>query len=281
MNKHNKYPPSTVSSLVYGIHPCLAVTKAGKRVLHRFYLKKSRFENSIEDENIRRLIDFCNSQHVPIHVKEKSFFDRITDDVNHQGVCFDCDELQAVRMGAEHLNGFEELENQVWLFLDRVQDPGNLGAVIRSAQFFGVNKIMQPESGTSPLSAAVSKSSGGMMELANIFSVKISFLKSLIPRLRKEKWKIVSLVSRNEIEENLQENETNLLRGLEKFEHGSGSNVLIMLGNERDGVRRELRSLSTDFINIRQRNEQDAGSLNVSVCAGVVFYEMRRKRLIE
>ncbi len=141
------------------------------------------------------------------------------------------------------------------LFLDRVTDPHNLGAIIRSAAAFGFEHIVLPKDNTSNINEIVHKTSVGMT-----FHVKIYFataLQNLFKKLKQNEYWITAL-------------DMNGNTSLEKIVSDDDKTVLI-LGSEGRGIRESLLK-EADFVSSIPMSD-DVESLNVSVSASIAMYE--------
>lgn len=182
-----------------------------------------------------------------------------------------------------------EADNQtvrypLFLFLDKVQDTGNFGAILRSAYFFGVTGVIVPDHGTAPMSAITVKSSAGAAEMVPILTTKheVEFLgkcynngwniiAATAPDANDSKKKAIDFLksSRKRPSLNREEIGTVLKQGP----------AILMLGNEGIGLRPKLENMARSTVAIRgltRRDEFAAGvvdSLNVSVAAGVLLQQ--------
>ncbi len=151
-------------------------------------------------------------------------------------------------------NLFKEQPKNI-LFLDRVTDPHNLGAIIRSAVAFGFEHIILPKDNTSNINEIVHKTSVGMT-----FHVKIYFataLQNLIKKLKKNEYWITALDMDGETP-------------LEKVV-ADDDKTMIILGSEGRGIRESLLK-EADFVSSIPMLDS-VESLNVSVSASIVMYE--------
>jgi RNA methyltransferase, TrmH family len=146
--------------------------------------------------------------------------------------------------------------------LDFVQDPGNLGTIIRAAAWFGVKNIICSENCVDVYNPKVIQSTMGAILHVNVFYCNL-----------KEFFEKVS-------ERNIQLFGT-LLEGTSIYENKLGNKGIILLGNESKGISDELKPFITDRIRIPGANTTTPGieSLNVGMAASVVFSEFMRRRI--
>ena len=143
------------------------------------------------------------------------------------------------------------------VLLDGVQDPGNVGTIIRNCVAFGVDTIVLSKGSVNPYNDKVLRSTGGMIYNINII---ISDLESIIDKLKENNIKIYGTSLKSSISlENMPKSD--------KF--------AIIFGNEGNGVSDNI--LSKCDINVRIDMERDCESLNVGVSSGIVLYHMYRR----
>ena len=143
------------------------------------------------------------------------------------------------------------------VLLDGVQDPGNVGTIIRNCVAFGVDTIVLSKGSVNPYNDKVLRSTGGMIYNINII---ISDLESIIDKLREDNIKIYGTSLKSSISlENMPKSD--------KF--------AIIFGNEGNGVSENI--LNNCDVNVRIDMERDCESLNVGVSSGIVLYHMYRR----
>ena len=147
----------------------------------------------------------------------------------------------------------EELGNKI-LVLDNVQDPGNLGTIIRSAVAFTIDTIILSDDTVDLYNSKVIRASQGMIFKINI--VRKSLLE-VIPNLKKQGYRIYTTNVKN----------GKSLKNVEKV-----SKFAIIMGNEGLGVKESISSLADDFLYIDMA--KDCESLNVAVAASIILYEL-------
>jgi 21S rRNA (GM2251-2'-O)-methyltransferase len=160
----------------------------------------------------------------------------------------------------------------LWLALDEVVDPQNLGAIIRSAHFLGVAGVVVCAKNSAPLSPVVSKASSGAMEAVEVHSVGV--MHRFLSRCVEEGWDVYGAAA-----EDRAEDVTDIAM--------ARPSVLVM-GNEGSGLRTNVRRACNRMVRIEGgpgmgggRDRQDGGegggsvdSLNVSVATGIILHTM-------
>ncbi len=148
---------------------------------------------------------------------------------------------------------FSIIGNKI-LLLDRIQDPGNLGTIIRSAVAFNVDTIILSEDSVDLYNEKVIRSTEGMLFNLNILRKD---LKTFIPKLKEDNYKIVG---------------TRLTSGMKVKDYIFPKRIALVMGNEGNGISSEVLSLCDDFVYIPMN--ESCESLNVGVAASILMYEM-------
>lgn len=138
------------------------------------------------------------------------------------------------------------------VILDNIQDPGNLGTIIRSAVAFSIDTIILSDNCVDLYNDKVIRSSEGMMFHVNILRRN---LKKIIPILKNSGYTIYATT----------------VSGKGNFE--SNNNIALVIGNEGNGISKEILSLCDKNITIEMN--ENCESLNAGVCASILMYKMR------
>ena len=183
----------------------------------------------------------------------------IKEDANHQRVAA-LIEPKPTLVLKDLLETHGHGKNRLFLMIDSVTDPNNLGAIIRTAVAFGVEVIILPKDRSAQIKDDVYKTSGGAVEDMD-FCVEINLVRSV--ELLKEKgfW-----VYGFEEDAEKKINEADLK-----------GNVCCIIGGEDTGIRKLLTQNCDMLLNISISKKVQ--SLNVSVSAGIILYEVQRQRL--
>ncbi|NXX64084.1 MRM1 methyltransferase, partial [Scopus umbretta] len=168
------------SEILFGIAPCSLALSQSRRDLFRLFLKQgSGSQRLIMSEFVLQ----ATARGVPVqHVKRREL-DALCRGRVHQGVCLEATPLRfkSLEEAEKPDLGNEETPNRrlIWLALEQIQDPMNLGALLRSAYFLGVDRVVTSQRNSCPLTPTVSKASSGAMEVFDVYSTDDlrSFLK--------------------------------------------------------------------------------------------------------
>jgi 23S rRNA (guanosine2251-2'-O)-methyltransferase len=241
-----------MSDVIYGIH---AVSEALKSRQRRFdYVAVARDRT---DPRVQRVIDDCRGQGIAVRFVPREEIDRATRSSTHQGVMAftsrkaysDLDELVAGR-GGEYL---------FLLVLDGVEDPQNLGALLRSANGAGVDGVVIPERRAAGITGTVVKASAGASEHLPVARV-VNIARTLEELKDRNIWTI-----------GLDE------RAPQSYDEPDyNMHCALVLGAEGKGLHELVRKKCDLLVSIPMMGS--VASLNVSVAGGIVMYEVLRQR---
>lgn len=229
------------------MHPVREALRAG-RPIDRVLIAKGA-----GGPRLQEIIELCRERGVPLRFEPRDALDRATRSAAHQGV---------VAFGAAY--GYIEPADiptgaGLVLVLDGIEDPHNLGAIIRTAHAAGASAVMVPERRASSLTETVAKAAAGALEHLPV--VRIGNVRQALERLKSQGFWIYGLDE----------------RGAELYSDVDYARpTALVLGAEGHGLHEHVRK-QCDFL-VRIPMAGAISSLNVSVAAGVVLFEWRRKR---
>jgi 23S rRNA (guanosine2251-2'-O)-methyltransferase len=225
--------------IVYGRHPVLAVLQEGRPIRRLLLIRGGR--GDVVDDIVR----LARAAGIPFDLLDRAALDRTADGGNHQGVIA----LLADAGASAFL-----------LFLDNLQDPHNLGAILRSAHALGVDAAVLPRRGSVGLTATVAKASAGAIDRIPV--CRVGNLRRALDQARDAGLWITGLDPAGD-------------RDFTDLDFtGPGG---LVIGAEGHGLRRLVRE-GCDFVARIPMGRATAGSLNASVATGVVLYEVFRQR---
>lgn len=197
-------------------------------------------------------------RNIDVEIIAKGQIQRYCGPVLHQGV--------AAVMGAFRYHdepGLMELidksEMPFLIILDQVQDPHNLGAVLRTAEAAGVTAVIIPDKGSAEITGTVAKTSAGAVFHIPVHRTENLF--SLIEKLKTGGIKIIALAPGRQ----------NIL-----YNFDLNRPVALVIGSEGKGIRKNLQNLCDHIFSIPQSGK--LGSLNASVSAALIIFETVRQR---
>ena len=150
----------------------------------------------------------------------------------------------------------DKIQGNHILILDDIQDPGNLGTIIRSAVAFNIDTIILSKTGVDLYNSKVLRSTQGMIFNINIV---VSDIKEEILKLKNDNYKILTT--------NVEGGK--LVKSIEKSQK-----FAIIIGNEGKGVSKEIKELSDEYIYIEMNKKCE--SLNAAVATSIILYELSR-----
>ena len=239
-------------NVIFGINAVSEALKAGGRAFEWVGVAKER-----HDLRLQKLIQQCRHSSIPVRFLSRIELDRMAATASHQGVVAvtsskqyaDLDDLLVAKRG----------EHSLLVVLDGVEDPHNLGAILRTADAAGADGIVIPERRAAGVTGTVAKASAGASEHLPI--AKVTNIARTVEQLKEKELWIVGLDE----------------RGKENYDSiDYQMNCAIVLGAEGKGLH-DLVAKKCDFlVSIPMLGK--VPSLNVSVAAGVVLYEVVRQR---
>jgi len=243
--------------LLYGLNPLLEALRAGGRTPEELVIAEG-----VRDHRLRELIDLARARNVPVKRMPRAALDRTVGNTHHQGVMAripaaryaDAEELLtliALRVGS----AVEPLA----LVLDGVEDPRNLGAILRTSECAGVHGVFVPERRAAGLSETVAKASAGAIE--HIPVARATNLSLLISQLKERNVWVVGTAAD---------------AALDYTEWDWTKPSALVMGGEGAGLHRLVRERCDVLVRIPVQGKIE--SLNVSVAAGIILYEALRQR---
>ncbi|HVM74327.1 MAG TPA: 23S rRNA (guanosine(2251)-2'-O)-methyltransferase RlmB [Candidatus Saccharimonadales bacterium] len=237
-----------------GIHAVREALEAGNS-FDRIVIAKGRQDSRIED-----IVQLARQRDIPVRFEDRGNLDRLANSRDHQGVVA----IAAARPPAtledilERANSSKDQRGLVVL-LDGVEDPHNLGAIIRTALAAGAHGIVIPERRAAGLTDTVARASAGA--LAHLPIAKVTNLARTMEELKEAGYWLVGL------DEDGDKRYTEI---------DYTSPIGIIMGGEAKGLH-ELTRKRCDFV-VSLPTTGPVKSLNVSVAAGVVLFEALRQR---
>lgn len=234
-------------SLLAGIHPVREALRAGSP-LDRVVIAKGAGGTRLQE-----LIDLCREKGIAVRYEPRQNLDRAAAGAVHQGVIA----FSAAKQYAD----LDETasKNGLLVVLDGVEDPHNLGAIVRTAHAAGAAAIVIPERRAAPLTETAAKAAAGA--LAYLPVVKVTNINRALEELKERGYWIYGLDERGTV-------------SYDQVEYTSPT--AIVLGAEGKGLHEHVAK-HCDFL-VRIPMSGAVASLNVSVAAGVVLFEWRRRQ---
>ena len=243
MNNENKQQPD----FVIGRHPAMASLKSGHSI------NKVFIQEGLKSESIGQIIAKAKKQGLVIQRVSKSKLDTLANGQNHQGVVlavasFEYASLEQVFELAESRN-----EAPFVVILDGIEDPHNLGSILRTADAAGVHGVIIPKRRAVGLTSTVAKTSAGAIERVPVVQVN-----NLVNNLKELKDRGLWIFGTD-------------MAGTDYRRWDATGPVGLIIGNEGKGMARLTKENVDEMLTIPMVG--DIQSLNASVAAGLLIYQ--------
>ena len=239
---------------IEGRNAVIEAFRAGKPIDKIFIL------DGCQDGPISTIKREAKKKDVLIKYVTKERLDQISETGKHQGViayaaAYEYAELEDIFDKAK-----EKGEDPFIMILDNIEDPHNLGAIIRTANLAGAHGVIIPKNRAVGLTATVARTSAGALNFTPV--VKVTNISKTIQELKDRGMRFVCAD----------------MGGTEMYKLNLKGPIGLVIGNEGDGVSRLVRENCDMIASIPMKGDID--SLNASVAAGVLAYEIVRQRLL-
>lgn len=238
--------------IIIGRKPVLEALRRGEGA-EKLYMGREGDTGSL-----KAIHALAREQGVRIQTCDREKLDRLADGGLHQGVVLLA--TSVIYRSLDDLFAIAEERNEPPFFaiLDRIQDPHNYGAILRSAEVAGVHGVIVPERGAAPMTAVVHKASAGATQ--HIAICRVTNLTDAVLKLKKRGVWVYGADA----------------KGAPYTETDLTGPVAILIGNEEKGIGQALRKHTDGLIALPVRGNVD--SLNASNAAAVLFYEVLRQK---
>lgn len=240
--------------IIYGLNPVIEALRSDRRAFELFVAEGSG------DKRMEKVLKLASDKGVPVRIRDKRDIARICGSDFNQGVALkaepfaysDLNDILARCRASEH--------GGLLLILDGVQDPHNLGALIRTAACSGAHGVVIPKDRAAHITPAVEKASAGAV--GTIPVAQVVNIAQTIEELKKEGFWVFGAVaeSRSTV-----------------YDQDFTGNVVIVIGSEGEGIRPLVLKKCDVLFSIPLLG--GVSSLNASVAGGVVLFEIVRQRL--
>lgn len=253
--------------IVFGVAPCLLALTQGRRKARKLFVKDG------EASHRASVLKVCEEAHrrgVQVHRVSKKDLDKMSSGRVHQGVCLQASPLSYLTENSDSTSRRKDSNLPLWLVLEGIQDPMNLGAILRSAYFLGVDRVASSLYYSCPLSPVVSKASSGVMEVMGVYGYEN--LEDMLRLKAAQGWQVVGTVGAEAEESQIP------LAQCSDFQMTKPT--LLLMGGEGEGLSQRLLSLCQTLLTIPAGRELFPGieSLNVSVATGILLHSLLLSR---
>lgn len=246
-----------MSTLLYGINPVREALQRRRRQPLELLLRGGSTNPRLVELN-----DLACREGVPVRELPREELDRLAGD-HHQGVALRVAPLPKVEFEDLLAEACRAAEPPLWLVLDGITDPHNLGAILRNADAVGCHAVLAPKDRSCPLNATVAKSSAGALDAVPV--CQVTNLSRALEQLKQSGCWVYGLAG--------DEGSTSI------YATDLLGPVALVVGAEGKGIRPNVRKHCDQLLAIPMRGE--VSSLNASVASGVALFEVLRQRLAE
>lgn len=206
---------------------------------------------------IGEILQIARQKNIPVLVKKYVDLTRLLPDLSHQGIVARVEDFTYVDL--DHLAHIHPQQRALLIALDHITDEGNLGAIIRTAVFFGAHGLIIPKDRSAAMTAKVIKRSSGVyvhLPVARVVNMGMA-----LTQLKKKGFWIIGASGEGP---------------MAIYEFDWDRDVVIVLGNEQRGLSQSVRRQCDQVVRIPAAGH--AESLNVAVAGGVILSEIVRQR---
>lgn len=237
---------------IIGRNPVFEAIKAGREI-DKIIVKKGEYEGSLV-----AIIKKAKSLKIPVIEAEKAKLDSLCGRANHQGViafvaAHTYKDVKDMIKSAKEKSGAPFI-----IILDKITDPHNFGSIIRTANCAGADGVIIPKRGSVGLSEIVAKTSAGALEYTPV--AKVTNIAETIEMLKKEGFWVVGAEADGEL----------------MYKTDLTGAIALVIGSEGEGISHLVKEKCDFLCKIPMYGQ--INSLNASVAAGVMMYEIVRQR---
>ena len=250
--KTEEEPNAEIDNIVGGRNPVIE-TLQSSRDINKLFLQEG-----LSGEKVDRALSLAKKRKIPFSFVPKSKLDQLVVGGNHQGMVVSAAAVEYVELDDLFERAAQKKEAPFFLLLDGIEDPHNLGSIMRSADASGVHGIIIPKRRAVGLTAVVAKASAGAIEHVPV--VRVTNMVQVIQELKDRGLWIFGTD----------------MAGTDYREWEADMAVGLVIGNEGKGMSRLVKEQMDGIITIPMVGSIQ--SLNAGVAAGLLMYEVMRKR---
>ncbi|MEX0325308.1 MAG: TrmH family RNA methyltransferase [Puniceicoccaceae bacterium] len=233
---------------IYGLNPVFECLRAGRRTVHEAFVN----EKTATSSRLKTLARLLEKNGVRMNLTDKGRLHQLCGSPEHQNVV-----LRVSRY--PYVPSDDCLTQERVLLLDNVEDPHNVGAILRSAEVFGYHHVLLPTKGVPEVYPSVSKVSAGAVEFLNI--ARDCSAVTYCQKAVEAGYTVASLDMKGKVL-------------LDDFARDVPSPLLVVIGGEDRGVGQFILNNSSAVLAIPQSGK--INSLNASVAASLTLYALRK-----
>lgn len=238
--------------IIAGRHPVIEALKSEREV------SRVLIAENINEQSVRELLKLCKKMKVKVQrVAKNELSSRVKG--NHQGVIAYVKPYEYANLNDIFKRAEQKGELPFFIILDELEDPHNLGSIMRTADATGVHGIIIPKRRSVGLTTTVAKTSAGAIEYVPV--VRVTNITNTIEQLKERNVWVVGTDMENSDDYRTLDGETA---------------IAIVIGNEGRGISRLVKEKCDWLVSLPMIGH--VSSLNASVASGILMYEIYRKR---
>lgn len=235
----------------YGLHACLSIWERRPKDIIRVYIDPSNVKA------FKQLLKWCADQKKAYHIVPAEEINKVSDSIHHEGICILAQELAPVTP-EQFLASIAQKEKVCLLYLDGVQNPHNLGSIIRSCAHFGITHILGEQGKLPALSPSACRIAKGGAELVQLVS-----LTNPLQTLQKLKSRQFAFIG------------TSSHAKTPLYNFTFPPKTILAIGSESQGISKTFQSLSLSTLQIPGTGQVE--SLNVAIATSLCMAEYCRQ----
>jgi 23S rRNA (guanosine2251-2'-O)-methyltransferase len=242
-----------LADVIYGINAVKEALKQGLGIVELFISRGRKITGVTE------ILDLAREKDVPIKFRERIYLDKLSPSPFHQGVVAIPGKYAYRTIEDLTKTSLSQSPNGILIAADHITDPGNLGSLIRTAEFFGVHGLILPKDRSASITDTVHKRSAGGTAYLPVARV-VNLAQTLRQVADKGLWVVGA--------------EGGSTTSIYAFDWSR--DLVLVLGSEDKGISRVVKNQCHQIVGIPQFGHLN--SLNVSVAAGIILSEIVRQR---
>ncbi|NIA30223.1 MAG: 23S rRNA (guanosine(2251)-2'-O)-methyltransferase RlmB [Actinobacteria bacterium] len=240
--KQKKYRDKENLFLAEGVRLCEEALKSRAQIVEVIFCPAL-----VATERMQKILQRAHMGNIPVYHTGEKEFHSFSETETPQGMAF------LVRHPSWNFDSISERKKSLLLALDAIQDPGNLGTILRTAEWFAADGVLLGKGCVDVYNSKVVRSSMGAVFHIPVFE-NIS-LENALPAFKKKMYRIIG---------------TRAESGNETQSGLDGNKRIILMGNEANGLTASVAAHVDDWITISGKGKSE--SLNVAVAAGIILY---------
>lgn len=240
---------------IFGRNPVMEALNAGATI-NKLWVGKGEQKGSIQE-----ILHLAKEQRIQVQMVDRIKLDKMFPGENHQGVAASIATADYVDWQDILAQAEAKGEDPLLVILDELEDPHNLGAILRSVDAVGAHGVIIPKRRAVPLTDGVAKASAGAIEHVPV--ARVSNIAQTIEELKKRGVWVAGAS----------------MEGRSMYQQDLKGPLAIVIGSEGKGIGRLVGEKCDFMVSIPMRGK--INSLNASVAAGLLLYEVYRQRVTE